>query len=65
MKVRINFYTRWEDKELKCACYIKNPLCTQCKQCEELELILQVYDGIEECMKQRKYKKEHGVIKQM
>ena len=63
-KIRLTFYTKWDEQELKCACYIKNPRCKYHKECEELELTLSVYDGIEECMRTRKYKKEHGVIKQ-
>jgi len=64
-KIRFTFNTLWEDEELKCACYIKNPLCKHYKQCEELELTLSVYDGVEECMRHPKYKKERGVIKQI
>lgn len=60
---KIIVYSHW-DKELKCICLLINPLCDKYKQCEELELTLNIYDGIEECMRQRKYKKERGVIKQ-
>lgn len=63
--MRIIIYTKWDSEELECACYIKNPLCDNYKQCEELELKLDKYDGIQECMRQRKYKKERGVIKQL
>lgn len=59
------FYTKWDVKDLECACLISNPLCNNHKKCEELELILVVYDGIEECMKHNKYKKSGGVIKQI
>jgi len=40
-------------------------MCPRYKECEELEFTLSVYDGIEECMRSRKYKKEHGVVKQI
>ena len=63
--MKIIFYTKWDGQELICACYIKNPMCPHHKECEELELTLSVYDGIAECMKHRKYKKERGVIKQI
>ena len=63
--MKILLYTKWINNELNCACYIKNPLCDKYKECEELELILNVYGGVEECMRQRKYKKKGGVIKQI
>jgi len=64
-KNRFIFNTKWDGQELICACYVKNPLCKEYKQCEELELTLSVYDGVEECMKARKYKKQGGVVKQI
>jgi hypothetical protein len=64
VKLKFTFYTKWEDNNLVCSCYIKNPQCDCYKSCEELELILDIYGGIEECMRNRKYIKEHGVIKQ-
>ena len=64
-KVKLIFYTKWDEQELICACYIKNPLCPRYKECEKLELTLSLYDGIEECMRSRKYKKQGGVVKQI
>lgn len=64
MKLKFIFYTKWEDNNLVCSCYIKNPQCDNYKSCEELEFILDTYDGIQECMNNRKYKRERGVIKQ-
>lgn len=63
--MKIILYTKWDINELSCCCYIKNPLCDNYKNCEELELILNKYEGLEECMRQRKYKKERGAIKQI
>lgn len=63
--MKITFYTKWDGQELICACYVKNPLCDNCKECEEIELTLSVYDGIEDCMRHRKYKKQGGVVKQI
>lgn len=63
--MKIILYTKWDLNELLCCCYIKKPLCDKYKSCEELELKLNKYDGLEECMRQRKYKKERGAIKQI
>lgn len=61
---KIIIYSKWDVDELECACLLSNPLCDRYRECEELELILDTYGGIEECMRNRKYIKEHGVIKQ-
>lgn len=61
---KITIYSNWDVDELKCVCLLSNPLCDKYKQCEELELALNVYSDIEECMRTRKYKKERGVVKQ-
>lgn len=63
-RVKLTFYTKWDEQELLCACYIKNPMCNNYKECEELELTLETYNGLEECMRHRKYKKSGGVTKQ-
>ncbi len=63
--MKITFYTKWDGQELICACYIKNPMCSHYKECEEIELEFDKYANIHECMKHRKYKKQGGVIKQI
>lgn len=60
---KIIIYSKWDD-EIECCCLLSNPLCDRYKECEELELILNVYGDVEECMRTRKYKKERGVVKQ-
>lgn len=64
-KIKLTFNTKWDNQELICACYIKKPMCQDFKNCEELDLTLSIYDGIEECMRHRKYKKQGGVTKQI
>lgn len=62
--MRITIYTSWKD-ELECCCYVKNPLCNKYKECEEIDVKFNTYDDLNECTKQRKYKKVGGVIKQL
>jgi uncharacterized membrane protein len=62
---KITIYSKWDVDKLECVCLLSNPLCDRYKQCEELDLVLNVYGDIEECMRNRKYKKEHGVVKQI
>lgn len=57
------FRTKWEDNEIACICTLKKK-CIHAKACEELELKLNTYDGIKECMSHRRYRKENGVTKQ-
>lgn len=64
MSEKYNFNTRWNGKELKCACLYGNPCCDRYRNCEKLELTLDPFDGIKDCMKERSYKKVHGAYKQ-
>jgi len=57
------FRTKWEDNSIACICTLSKK-CSHAKECEELEFKLNKYDGIKECMSQRKYRKENGVYKQ-
>lgn len=65
MKKKIVLYTRWNKHNLECACSFFNPLCEKWRECEELEVALDPYQDIEECMRQRKYKRDNGRLKQM
>ncbi|MHC1683698.1 MAG: hypothetical protein AB6733_12190 [Clostridiaceae bacterium] len=62
--MKYKHYTRWDGKLLKCSCYINNPGCDRYKSCEEVDLTLEPYEGVRECMKERKYIRQHGVMKQ-
>ena len=64
MSKRYKFNTRWNGKELRCACLYGNACCDRFKTCEVLELTLHEFEGIGECMKARKYKREKGAIRQ-
>jgi len=44
---------------------VGNPACDRYKTCETEEFEHKQFENINECMKARKYKKEHGVIKQI
>lgn len=58
-------YVKWRNKnEYSCMCSFFHPLCDKYKDCEELELTFKPYEGIEECMRQRSYKREKGALKQ-
>jgi hypothetical protein len=63
-KRKYAFYTKWQAKELECACLVFNPLCDKNKGCEELELTLNPYEDIEECMRERSYKRVGGALRQ-
>lgn len=58
--VRYKFNTRWNGKVLRCACLFGNPCCDRYKTCEVLDLTLSQFDGIEEVMKARSYKRTKG-----
>lgn len=64
MKRKIALYTKWNKHELECACNFFNPLCEKYKQCEEIEVALDPYADIEECMKERSYKRVNGAVRQ-
>ena len=57
MKKKIVLYTRWSKHNLECACSFFNPLCEKWKECEEMEVTLNPYQDLEECMSQRRYKR--------
>jgi hypothetical protein len=62
---KYKFNTRWKDKELKCSCLYGNPTCDRFRSCEVLEFTLNPYDGVEQVMKERSYKRDKGSIKQV
>lgn len=64
MKRKYIFLSNWDGHDLKCACLFFNPLCENHKKCEEIEMEINPYDDIEECMKARRYKKERGAFRQ-
>ena len=61
MKVKLMTY--WKNKELTCCCPINNK-CSKDHNCEELEFTLNEYEGIEECMRERSYKRVKGALRQ-
>lgn len=64
MSKKYLFNTRWNKKELKCACLAGNPCCDRYKTCEQLWLTHNPYDDIEECMNQRSYVRRNGAMRQ-
>lgn len=65
MKRRIALYSNWNKNDLICACLFNNPGCDKYKNCEEIEVTLNPYDDIEECLKnERKYKRVRGKMQQ-
>lgn len=65
-KKKYPMYMRWEGNWLKCACLFFSPCCDGCEKglCEEEVIEYDPCQGIEECMKARKYKREKGALKQ-
>lgn len=63
-KRRYVFLSNWEEQDLKCACLFHNPLCQKYKKCEEIELTLSPYEDLESCMKERKYQRVNGALRQ-
>lgn len=62
---KYKFNTRWDKKELKCACLYGNAACDRYRKCEVLELTLDPYKDVKECMQERRYKRVGGAIKQI
>ena len=61
---KYKFNTRWDKDTLKCACLFGNACCDRFKKCEVLELTLNPYDNLKECMEERSYKRVKGVLRQ-
>ena len=57
------FLSKWEGQDLVCACMFFNPKCNS-KECEEIELSLLPYENLEQCMKERKYQRVNGALRQ-
>ncbi|WP_318526126.1 hypothetical protein [Sedimentibacter sp.] len=64
-RIKYKCYTRWNKDHLICLCKVGNPACDRYKTCEIEEFEHEQFDDIKGCMKHRKYKKEHGVVKQI
>ena len=58
------FLSNWIGQELKCACLFHNPLCENHKKCEEIELQISPYEDLEQCMKERRYERRNGALRQ-
>ena len=58
------FLSKWDGQELRCACLFRNPLCSDNKECEEIELSLLLYEDVIDCMKARRYQRSNGAIRQ-
>ena len=60
--------TKWniDTDNLICACLYKNPICSNYKNCEELEIIIRPYEDIESVCNntRRKYKRIHNRLRQ-
>ena len=54
------FLSKWEGQNLICACLFHNPLCSYCKECEEIELSLLPYQDLEECMRNKREEKHEA-----
>lgn len=65
MKRKYVFLSRWDTHNLLCACLFHNPCCDRYKSCEEIELEINPWDDIEECMCERRYvRSKGGALKQ-
>ena len=62
---KYKFNTRWNKKILKCACLFGNAACDRFKTCEVLDFTHNPFDDIKECMKERTYRRDKGVFKQV
>ena len=58
-RMKFKLLTKWKDKELICCCPSSNK-CSKDHGCEELDFILNPYDGIEECMREHSYERSKG-----
>lgn len=58
------FLSNWIGQDLKCACLLHKPLCDNHKKCEEIELTLAPYEDLESCMKERRYERRNGALRQ-
>lgn len=58
------FLSNWTGRDLKCACLFHNPLCEEYKKCEEIELTLSPYEDLETCMRERRYQRINGALRQ-
>lgn len=65
MSKKYKFNTRWNKDILKCACLFGNACCDRFKTCEVLELTHDPYENLEECMKERTYRREKGALRQV
>lgn len=65
---KIVMLTKWDSDidSMICACLFSNPLCSNCSNCEELEITINPYDDIENvCREHRnKYKRVHNRLRQ-
>lgn len=62
---KVVLLSKWNKNDLICACLFFNPLCSNCKECEELEVIIKPYDDVEECLKNKRgYKRHNGALRQ-
>lgn len=61
----IKLYTKWHSGKIVCCC----PEVNKCKKdhdCELMKFYYNEFEGIEECMGARKYKRnKHGAMKQI
>ena len=58
------FLSKWEGQDLKCACLFFNPKCENYKNCEEIEFTLAPYEDLEQCMRERRYERRNGALRQ-
>jgi hypothetical protein len=65
-KRKFIFLTKWDKHDMKCACLQMNPCCDKYRECEEIELTLNPFDDIEECIRNQKayIRTKGGALKQ-
>lgn len=62
---KVALLSKWNENDMICACLALNPLCSNCVECEELEVTIKPYDDVEECLKnKRAYKRHNGALRQ-
>lgn len=63
MKI-IKLYTFWRDGKLECCCSPQNK-CNKDHGCELMKFNYDEYEGLNDCMRSRKYKRNsHGAMEQ-
>lgn len=63
--MKLELYTKWHEKELVCCCPPKNR-CAKEHHCELLEVCINMYEGLSECINgEHAYKRVNGRMHQI